>query len=381
MNRWLAVIATFAAVSGLLSPASACILCPGNVQTSTTLRQDAGMSKAVLYGTLTNARLNGGVSMGTTDLSIERLLKNDPFLAGKKAVTLNRYVPADPKNPPKYVVFCDIYKGILDPYRGVQVKSPALVDYVKGAIDLDPKDRSAALLYFFRFLDHPDPEIANDAYLEFAKATDQEVGQVARRLDPAKLRKLIVDGQTPASRLGLFAFLLGACGTDADAAFLNNLIRNPTERTGASIDGALSGYIHIRPKEGWQLAQDILRDSKRPFNQRCAVIGTVRFYHRWKGKEIDREALRAFGVLLDQGDIADMAIEDLRQWKLWELTPSVLAQYGKKSHDAPIMRRAIIRYALCCPREEAARFIGQRRKQEPDLVKDVEESLEFEKGK
>lgn len=378
MKRFFAALAAFFAIFGLVrSPAPACTFCQGNPQTASTLRQDVGLAKLVLYGTLVNARLNG--TGGTTDLNIERVLKNDPFIVGKKTVTLSRFIPTDPKEPPKFLVLCDIFNGKLDAYRGVPIKSPALVDYLKGAMELDPKDRPAALLYFFRYLDHADREVANDAYLEFAKATDQEIGQVARRLDPAKLRKLIQDVQTPANRIGLFAFLLGACGSDADAAFLSNLVKNPTERTTAALDGALGGYIHLRPREGWQLAQDILRDAKRPFPQRCAAIGTVRFYHQWKGKDTEREVLRALAVLLDQGDIADMAIEDLRRWQLWALTPSVLAQYGKKSHDAPIMRRAIVRYALCCPREDAARFLGERRKQEAELVKDVEESLQFEK--
>lgn len=377
MKRWIAALTALASLLALVSPSPACILCPGNVQTASTFRQDGRTAKMVLYGTLRNARLNANGS-GTTDLDIERVLKNDPFLAGKKMLTLPRYQPADPKDPPKYVVFCDLANGRLDPLRGVPA-SAALVQYVKGIIDLDPNDPTAALLYFFRFLDAEDQVVANDAYVEFAKATDAEIGRVARLLSPEKLRKMIQHPQTPANRLGLFMFLLGGCGNDSDARLLLDLIKNPAERTTAALDGALSGYIQLRPREGWQLAQEILRDSKRSFTQRCAVIGTVRFYHQWKGKEIDREVLRSFSVLLDQGDIADMAIENLRQWKLWDLTPTVLAQYGKKSHDAPIMRRAIVRYALCCPRDDAARFVGQRRKQDSDLVKDVEESLQFEK--
>jgi hypothetical protein len=72
-------------------------------------------------------------------------------------------------------------------------------------------------------------------------------------------------------------------------------------------------------------------------------------------------------------------VENLRRWQMWELTPQVLDLYGKKGHDAPLMRRAILRYALSCPRPEASTFVSQRRRVEPDLVKDVEETLQFEK--
>jgi hypothetical protein len=77
--------------------------------------------------------------------------------------------------------------------------------------------------------------------------------------------------------------------------------------------------------------------------------------------------------------VADLALEDLRKWKMWDLTGTVLAQFGKPSHDAPIARRAILRYALCCPLPEARQFVEQLRRRLPDEVRDLEESLETER--
>jgi diacylglycerol kinase family enzyme len=37
-------------------------------------------------------------------------------------------------------------------------------------------------------LDDPDPEVARDAFLEFAKASDPEIGQAARKFAPDRLR-------------------------------------------------------------------------------------------------------------------------------------------------------------------------------------------------
>jgi hypothetical protein len=64
---------------------------------------------------------------------------------------------------------------------------------------------------------------------------------------------------------------------------------------------------------------------------------------------------------------------------MWDLTPDVLALYGKKGFDAPIMQRAIVRYGLSCKDETAAKFIADRSRYEPELVKEVEDSLQFEK--
>src|SRR5262249_44637158 len=53
--------------------------------------------------------------------------------------------------------------------------------------------------------------------------------------------------------------------------------------------------------------------------------------------------------------------------------------YDKKSHSAPLVRRAILRYALTCPAKPAAEFVAGRRKAEPEVVKEGEEGLQFEK--
>jgi hypothetical protein len=79
--------------------------------------------------------------------------------------------------------------------------------------------------------------------------------------------------------------------------------------------------------------------------------------------------------------MADMAIEDLRRWKWWDLTNEVLAQYGKTTHAAPLVKNAILRYALCCPEPAAAAFVKNVRAANPAWVREVEESIEFERPK
>ncbi len=381
-RRIVAAVAITASLLALPCPALPCSLCPG--QKAQTLRQEAALAKVVLYGSLANPRLkvNDALGGGTTDLHVETVLKSDPALADRKVVELQRYLPVDPKMPARFLVFCGVVGGKLDAYRGIPVKSPALVDYLRGAITRDAPHRPPDLEYFFTQLDHRDPDVAQDAFLEFAKASDEQIGQVAAKLQPAKLRAWLQDSQTPAERLGIFAFLLGGCGTEQDAALLRTLLlERPTERTAGALGGFLAGYIQLRPRDGWDLAVSLLRDEKRPLLERLSLIGTLRFYQGWKAKENQPHILRALEVLLPLGDVADMAIEDLRGWQWWDLTPAVLAQFDKKSHAAPLMRRAIVRYALSCPRPEVRPFLEDVRKRDPELVRDVQESLQFEKPK
>jgi hypothetical protein len=386
MARWIGVALFFGLVTARAPcPAPACSLCGGFPFSlkQLTLSQETVRAKVVLLGTLCNAKLNGDPQRpgaGTTDLKIVKVLKYDPVLAGRETVRLNAYIPiVDPKAPPQLLVFCELVDGKIEPYRGKDVKPGTLLEYVEGAMSLAGKDRITSLLYYFRFLNAKDEVVAGDAFLEFARSSDQEVGEVARRLAPAAVRALVQDPKTPPLRLNLFAMMLGACGGPADANLLRGMIDRPNDRTTGALDGLLAGYINLRPKEGWDLAVHVLADKRRPFNQRLAVSRALRFFHNWKPEETKQQILRGLSVMVEDAEVADLAIEDLRQWKMWDLTSRILAQYGRPDFDAPIAKRTIGRYALSCPQPEAQRFVQELRRRDPVLVQEIEEALSFER--
>jgi hypothetical protein len=343
------------------------------------MRQEMAQAKLVLYGTVGNSRY-GEQGTSTTDFKILKVLKSDPALGGRALLTLNRYVPIlNPKDAPKYVLFCNVNEGKILDYLGRAVPSEAAVAYLEGAKALEGKDRVESLLYFFRYLDHAEEVLANDAFLEFARASDQEVAAVAHKLPADKLRQLLQNPKTPASRLGLYAFLLGVSGQDRDAELLHGMIVRPTERTSGALDGLLCGYISLRPAAGWDLLVAVLKDQQRPFTQRLTASRALRFYHGWKPDESRKQVLCGLSVMVQDADLADLAIGDLRKWKMWDLTDTVLGLYGTKSHDSPITLRAIALYALSCPLPEAGRFVQQLRRQDASLVAELEESLAGEK--
>jgi hypothetical protein len=363
----------------LAPQAPACSLCGAALRQAPTFRQEAALETAriILVGTAENPQL----TTRTTDLRIVEVLRSDPILKDKKVLSVKQYLPvSDPKNPPRFLVFCDIYKGELDPFRGVPLQRADSVEYVRQVLKLDPKDQTGNLLFFFRYLDNPDPEIARDAFLEFAKATDQEIARVARRLDPAKLRTWLKAPETPVERLSVYALLLGACGNDDDARFLKSMLDEASERTANAYDGFLAGYIHLRPREGWELTHSLLRDGRKPMLIRLAAARTLSYFHGAQPKESAGEVQKGLDAMIAQGELADIAIEDMRRWGIRNRTRDILGLYGKKGFDAPLMKRTLVRYALCCKDDPAARaFIEERRREDADLVKGVEEELQFEK--
>jgi hypothetical protein len=141
----------------------------------------------------------------------------------------------------------------------------------------------------------------------------------------------------------------------------------------------LAGYVMLQPKEGWDYILAILKDPKKEFMLRYAALRGVRFL--WSSRPDlvpEKELEKGVSLLVDQSDIADLAVEDLRLHKCWDEAGHVLGLYGKKSHDIPIVRRYILRYALSCPTPEAAKFIADLRQKDPEMVKDIEEFLKLE---
>jgi len=362
---------------------AACSFCEGGAMLSPTFRQEAALSTArvILHGSIANPRLSADGKGGKTDFLIQTILRADPAVKGKKLV-LERYLPIDKGETPDYLLFCDIDTGKIDPYRGVRIKGPTTVDYVKKALALSGKDPTSNLAFFFRYLDNDDPEVARDAFLEFAKATDATIAKAAPGLNAEKLRSWIKDPKTPTARLGVYSLLLGASGKEADALYLRSLLDSKEERYQVAADGLLAGYMQGKPKEGWTLAQDILADGRKSLPLRLCVLKALRFYQGSQPKESRPYLLKAMRTVLVQGELADLAVEDLRRWQMWDLSAEVLKLYGQKGFDAPLMKRAILRYALSCKNpKDVGEFLKQRRAAAPDLVKEVEESLEYEKVK
>jgi hypothetical protein len=123
-----------------VSQAGACSLCLTSVQQSITYRQEADRAHLVVYGTLTGSRLNADGS-GTSQLRVEHVVKGDRASA-PQTITVPRYVPIDPKEPPHYLFFCDTAGANSIP-TGASRRRPRPSSTSAAARAVDPKDRSA----------------------------------------------------------------------------------------------------------------------------------------------------------------------------------------------------------------------------------------------
>jgi len=384
-QRVLSLLIAFLACVLLVSPGGACPFCGMQGQ---TLTGEVGQAKLVLYGQLTNAKEQNNGD-GTTDLVVETAIKNelqgkegDPLADGNKTVRLERFLPPQPESDKyRYLAYCDVFKGKIDPYRVLPVlKDGDMAKYLLGALAHKDEKIGKRLRFFFDYLDNPDLEISNDAYKEFGNADYKDYRDMAKDLPADRVVKWLKDPKTPAFRYGLYASMLGHCGTEKDAQLLHDMLEDPAKRLGSGVDGMLAGYVMLKAKDGWTYTRDILKDEKKEFMIRYAALRTVRFLWDSRPDLVGKKELTAaMGLLLDQSDIADLAIEDLRKRECWEMADRVLALQKTEAFKIPIVRRAVLRFALSCKgNTAAAAYVTEQRKKDAQAVADAEELLKLE---
>jgi len=370
-----------AAVLIATAVSAACPFC--GAATQLTLTQEAAQAALILFGTPSNPVFDPNATLqGTTDLQIETVIKSNPIIEGKKVVTINRYIPVNKDKPQKFLVFCDVYKDKLDPYMGMPVDPDSKVaEYLKGAMEARDKDATTRLKFFFKYLDSSEMTLSEDAYREFAAADYKDYRPLAEKLDPDLLTKWLKDPNTPASRFGLYGSMLGHCGKPKHAKAIREMLDDPDKRFSTGIDGMFAGYVMIEPKEAWAYISDIFKDSKKEFLLRYAALRAARFLADYRPDLVTKDRIvDSVAKMLDQDDIADLVVEDLRKWQCWQLTDKVLALRDAKTHQTPIIQRAILRFALQSAEtnKAAAQFVAAERKADSDRVKEVEELLQLE---
>ncbi len=383
LNRFpLRTVALFTALA-FATWGVACPFCtPGQ-----TLLGEVGQADLIVFGTLSNAKRDpDDFSKGTTELAIELVVKDHDFLKGKTTITLPRYVPSDPKAKSKHLIFCEMYKGQLDPYRGEAVTAESkIAEYLKGAIALKDKPAPEKMAYFYKHFDSPDWSVSADAFQEFSNADYKEIRPVAEKMEADRIIKMLKDPNTSVARYGLLGLLVGHCGKpEPHAKQLREFLDQPKVREATGLDGLLTGYMMLDQKEGTKFVTDLIKNTKEDFLIRYAALRSLRFCWDYRTDIISHDAIiAAVKPLIAQADISDLVVEDLRKWQRWEMAADLIDLFGKPSHDIPIIQRSIIKFALSAPADQlaSAAFLKKLRADatQAERVKDLEQLLELEK--
>ena len=140
----------------------------------------------------------------------------------------------------------------------------------------------------------------------------------------------------------------------------------------------------LDPKAGWEYLINLIKGESE-FPVKYAALRAARVFWEFRPDVIPhKQILEGLKLLVDQPDIADMPIEDLRKWKVWEMTPTILGYAKKESHNTiPINNRAILKFAIAASwadpkNKDAAEFVAAAKKKDPRKFEFLEELLKEE---
>ena len=212
--------------------------------------------------------------------------------------------------------------------------------------------RHQRLKYFLRFLEYPDPLLADDAYYEFAGADYEDLVLIKDSFSPERIRKWINDPDTLAPRLGLYGLMLGLSRNEEDAELLKGKILDEADKTRLGIDGIIGGYLLLTGEEGMTLLENTkIKNPKAPVADVHAAMSAFRFLWDYgQGVVPKARLIAATRLLLDRLEVANLAIADLARWKDWSVMDKLMDVYRKGDPTNPLgqiaIRRAVIRYMI-----------------------------------
>ena len=359
------VVLSLALTFGVPRQTTACPFCSAP---SLTLSEQLAQSDAVLLVKWSKGLPAKGKSPGNTDYEVSKIAKAPAgALKVGDAVQLVRYRAAK--------------KGDLFLLMGSQAKSlewgspievsQASFSYLEKLPAPDaPVDKRLA--FYLKYLEFPDPLVANDAYAEFANAPYKDIAKLAKQMPRDRLRKWVVSADTPVTRLGLYGLLLGLCGQQADAKLMQDKITSTsTDDFRLGIDGVMSGFLLITGKQGLKIIEDtklrptFLVDANNqplldkqgkkrpvPFSETYAAMQALRFMWTYGDGRIAKQRLReSMRILLARPELADLVIADLARWKDWQVQDQLVKLYGADGYDIPSIKRAIVRYMYYCSKD------------------------------
>ncbi len=189
------------------------------------------------------------------------------------------------------------------------------------------------LAFFYPYLDHLDPIIAEAATQEWARAPYTILRASSKLLDRQGVRKQLeaekfTNKQIKAAPHPLYYILLGLCGTDEDKAFLSNSLGSPE-----ALAAKLTAHLEMQgvPALDWVITH-YLKNSERTPDEINAAVDAIGI-HGTANAAIPRlKAQQALHLLFKlRPEHVAQAAPYFEQWQDW----SVESDYRKLKSDDP----------------------------------------------
>jgi hypothetical protein len=371
---------------------AACPFCPS---TAPTLSEELARADIVALGKWMSTVKPAGELAGRTTFEVLQAVKSpgDTLKAGGE-VAVPRHVAGREGDLFLLTGFS------ADNLSGVEWETPRAVTETAFQYVVRAPSREAPaekrLAYFLKYLEYPDPFIANDAYGEFARAPYADVAAIREKLSAERIREWLASPDLVEIRRGLYGLMLGLCGDTDDARFLERIIVQNGDEFRPGIDGMIGGYLLLTGETGLDVIDRAkLQDPKAPAGELFAAMAALRFFWAYGDGRISQDRLRqSMRLLLDRREVLDLVIADLARWEDWSVQDRLLEIYTAEDFEDTAYHRtvkqAILRYFLACTRDEspsgespphvatARKHLETLRTRDPELVRQAERFLGIE---
>ena len=349
--------------------------CPFCTAITKTLSEDIATNEVAIIAKLTDLPGASGTqdsartNSPTARFAIDRVLKGSQQLGSAKSLSSVFFGDAKPGD--LFLMFGN---------RTPQLKwSPPMRlnqrqhHYILALAGL-PKEGPERLNFFQEYLEDSDTLLARDAYDEFARAPYSVVKKLKPFMNHDQLVQWITAPNVPASRRRLYLTMLGVCGTKEDLPLVEERLRRTDTQSKSGLDAAIACFLTLRGEEGVDLIEDLfLKKREGNFSDNYvdvnAAIMALRF-HGIEGDVVSRDRiLRAFALLLDNPQMADLVIPDLARWEDWSQLERLVTLFKQTDPKASWVRIPIVNFARVCPRPEAKDALKVFEQLDPESVK------------
>lgn len=365
-------------------PSAACPFCEAP---STTYSEQLGSAQAAaLLAWVSTQPPDRETGLGgTTHYRLLQIARDESeSLVRNQALTLNQHQTGAAGE--LFLVFGNQLDGKYS-WGLAQPVTQACWDYLVGAPARSAPPRQR-LAYYLRYLEHPEPDVAIDAFGEFANARYEDLLLVVDLLPRERLRDWLSNPEVTPTRRGLYGMMLGLCGTGEDAEFLKDQILPASTEPRLGTDGMMAGYLLLTGPLGLDvLVATKLKPSDAAIGEAFAAIQALRFMWTYGQHRIPPERLcQAMWTLLDHSQLADQAVIDLARWQDWTVMDRLLTRYGQGNYADRHVKQAIVRYLLVAERDvpadpeatlpahvvQARKYLEELRMSDPATVRYVE---------
>lgn len=232
------------------------------------------------------------------------------------------------------------------------------------------------LPYFTKFLEHPDPAIADDAFREYGRAPFDAVVAVAAGFPYESFRRLLVDPAVLDERKGFYGLALGlatdAAQRAANVALLRKLVTAETTDFRAGFDGILGGLLWAEGPAALDLIDARFLDNPDAAEGDVRhVQRALRFYLQYGRAIPEARLIRSVARLLSRPGTAAEALADLTRRKAWSYAEQAERLFLQSSGDDPALDRAAANYLLLSPQPDAAAALRRLKQAEPERMQDA----------